>query len=112
MSLNHWLDATNTTQRELAERLGYKGNGFITLVNKGKRAVPGDDIPAWADALGLSGADRQAFVDEFAEKSIPKWYRDRLAEVELQAAKLGAELARIRKKVVKDGAGRHQSSPE
>ena len=92
MSITHWLQKVNITQRELAKRLGYTGNGFVTLVNTGKRSVPAEDIPKWADALRLDGVDRESFIDECAEASIPKWYRDRLAALELQVAELHAQV--------------------
>lgn len=74
--------------------------------------MPSNDIPAWADALCLDGADRDSFIDYYAEISIPKWYRDRLSKAELEIVELRVELENLRAKVGKIAAKRKQPDPE
>ena len=102
------------TQRNLAERLGLEGNGFITLVAGGKRTVPGDKIPAWADALDLKGKERQQFIDECASECLPAWAWDRLTKAESdlielrrEASDLRSDMAKLTAKVAKVVIKRH-----
>ena len=94
MDISKALAQQGITQRELGRRLGYDSNGVISGVLKKRISVPMNDIPKWADALKLEGADRDAFIDYYAEIAIPKWYRDRLAQAELAVAELRSKRAR------------------
>lgn len=85
MDLRRWLKATGVSQRELARRLDYKGNGFITLVAAGKREIPANDVVLWADALKLQGDDRTTFLKDAKEEAIPSWA---LKEFKEQAKRL------------------------
>ena len=68
-------------QRELARLVGYDSNGMVSKVIKGTAYVPGDDIPKWADALKLHGAEREEFLAWCAQKAIPDWILADLAQL-------------------------------
>jgi transcriptional regulator with XRE-family HTH domain len=76
MNLRAWLQQAQLPQRELARRLGYASNGFITLVVHGHRAIPLDAAPAYADALGLRTPDRERFLAECLAATLPAWVWD------------------------------------
>ena len=116
MNLAKALEQQGVKQRELGRRLGYGSNGAISGVLKGRIGVPADDIPKWADALELKGADRDDFIDFYAEIAIPKWYRDRLAaseseavDLRAQASEMRAEIAELSAKVAKLRAQRQKT---
>jgi transcriptional regulator with XRE-family HTH domain len=99
MNLKHWLKKRSMTQRQMAERLGLEGNGFITLVAGGKRTVPGDKVTEWADALGLVDEDRHQFIDECGLECIPDWCWDRLKKAELEVDDLRSENKKLRSQI-------------
>ena len=101
MDLAKALEQQGISQRELGRRLDYDSNGVISGVLKGRIGVPSNDIPKWADALGLEGDDRSAFIDYYAEISIPVWYRQRLEKAESEVVELRAEAAKLRAKIDK-----------
>ncbi len=88
-------------QRELGRRLGYASNGVISAVLKKRICVPSDDIPKWADALGLSKSDRTDFINHYAELCIPLWYRAQLAQLQSEAVEHRVQLAHLRAKIFK-----------
>jgi transcriptional regulator with XRE-family HTH domain len=112
MDLAKALEQQGVSQRELGRRLDYDSNGVISGVLKKRIGVPSNDIPKWADALGLIGDDRQAFIDYYAEISIPSWYRQRLERAESEIVELRAEAAKLRAKIDKIVVKRHKPSAE
>ena len=56
------MQQRHITQLALGESLGYCRNGYISQVLTGKKAPPLDDIERWADALELSGEERQTLI--------------------------------------------------
>lgn len=88
MNLTKWLEAKNLKQRELSRRLGYSSNGPLSAVVRGDTPVPADKVPDWADALELTGPERQQFIDECAAECLPAWAWERLIAAESSLANL------------------------
>jgi transcriptional regulator with XRE-family HTH domain len=76
--LSIWIKRSGISQRELARRLGYTSNGPVQQVAAGRRYVPPDDIPRWADALELTAPDREAFLMWAIRDALPAWIVDLL----------------------------------
>lgn len=110
MNLTKWLDSKGLTQRELSRKLGYSSNGPLSAVVRGDSPVPSDKVPAWADAIGLEGEERQQFINECGEECIPKWCWDRLRKAELEAADLRSQLRDLAADVGKIKVKRIKSS--
>jgi transcriptional regulator with XRE-family HTH domain len=85
VDLSRWLEIAGLSQREVARRVGYTTNGPLSKIIKGTAYVPPDDIPKWADALGLSGAQRAQFIEECKADSLPAWHLAEIAELRAQA---------------------------
>jgi len=56
------LRAQKQSLRDFAARVGTPQPNF-TEMKQGKRPVPMDHVDRWADVLGLTGADRDHFLD-------------------------------------------------
>jgi transcriptional regulator with XRE-family HTH domain len=55
------MAARKITVEELSGRLGYKGNGSVSMVLLGRRPIHAERIPDWIRALRLTGAERDRF---------------------------------------------------
>jgi transcriptional regulator with XRE-family HTH domain len=58
------------SQRSFAERVGAVGPHVSQIVN-GLRTPPLDRVAVWADALGITGQERQRFLDLAAIAHLP-----------------------------------------
>ena len=47
------IERSGRTQREIATALGYGRSNIVTMFKQGTTRVPGDKVPALADALGV-----------------------------------------------------------
>lgn len=93
MGLSHWLKKAGISQRELARRVGYSSNGMVSKILKEQAYVPQDQVPQWADALELQGADRARFIDECSQKAIPDWTREQILKLQRQVRGLSIIVA-------------------
>lgn len=50
------IEASGLTQREIADRVGFKSPNIISMLKKGETRVPLDRIPALAQTLGIDQA--------------------------------------------------------
>jgi hypothetical protein len=76
MDFRYWLDKQHMSANELARRLGHANNGAVSSVATGKRDVPLQDAPQWADALRLVEPERRQFLDQCRAASLPSWILD------------------------------------
>lgn len=76
--LDKIISNKNLSQRALAKRLGYSSPGIVWQVLNGRAGVPQDDIPKWADALELTGQEREKFIEWASKRAIPDWVQDEL----------------------------------
>lgn len=61
-ALRRYREAAGLQQKELAERLGIRSRGYISMLESDKRGnYRGSSIRKLADALGLDGDDRELF---------------------------------------------------
>lgn len=60
---------------------------LLSRLKKGQRAVPVGRIEAWADRLGLRGAERTEFIDCAMWTAVPKrlrpWFETKLSGAKL-----------------------------
>lgn len=85
------LDARGMNRRAFAEQVACH-TALVTMVAKGRRRVPPHAIDRWADALGLEGEEREAFID--AGLTIKA--HERIVE---HIAGMRAEITMLRKKL-------------
>ncbi len=55
--LSEAIEQSGMTQREIADRVGFKSPNIITMLKKGDTRVPLNRIPALAQALGMDERD-------------------------------------------------------
>lgn len=53
MALTKAIDSTDLTQREIADRVGFKNANIISMLKSGETRVPLERIPALAATLGM-----------------------------------------------------------
>lgn len=80
--LEHHLEARGLSLRGFARAVGVPVS-LLTKLKNGERSAPLARIEAWADHLGLRGAERTAFIDSAMWTTVPKrlrpWFEAKLA---------------------------------
>lgn len=71
----HWQHL-GLHQAEFCRRIGKPG-GWIQQIREAKKTPPLDQMPVWADVLGLTGPARQLFLDAATVMHIPASHRMR-----------------------------------
>jgi transcriptional regulator with XRE-family HTH domain len=69
------LDRKGLTVRAAADLLGVS-HGFVGLLTNQRRTPPLDQVPQWADRLGLHGDERRLFIDYAALAHLPDSVRE------------------------------------
>lgn len=97
-SLKFFMERAKLSQRVFAEKAGISG-GYPAHFLTGKRPPPLDRLTQMADALGLTGQDRQAFTQAAHLAHAPGEVRALVNSLRLDLAKSRQETTDLRSQV-------------